>query len=215
MIIRNFWITKINAAWKLRPIVWLSGVRRVSKTILSKMFSQTKYLNCDLPSTWRILQDPESFYKSIESNTNIVFDEIHRLEDPRSLLKIAADEFLEWEEVYPDHFYGTLKKEVSRITQSGYNVLFDVDVVGGLNIKKQYEGEALAVFVQPPDIQELERRLHFRSTDSKDKIQMRVKKAKYEMSFAEKFDIVIVNDDLEKALKDAENAVSSFLLKSE
>jgi predicted AAA+ superfamily ATPase len=93
MIVRNFWITKINAAWKLRPIVWLSGVRRIGKATLSKMFNQTKYLNCDLPSTWRRLQDPESFFKSIESNTIIVFDEIHRLEDPSSLLKIAADEF--------------------------------------------------------------------------------------------------------------------------
>jgi predicted AAA+ superfamily ATPase len=74
MIVRNFWITKINAAWNLRSIVWLSGVRRIGKTTLSKMFNQTKYLNCDLPSIWRRLQDPESFYKSIESNTIIVFD---------------------------------------------------------------------------------------------------------------------------------------------
>jgi predicted AAA+ superfamily ATPase len=93
MIIRDFWINKIREAWKLRPIVWLSGVRRVGKTTLSKMLDEIIYLNCDLPSTWRRLQDPESFYKSIEKKAIVVFDEIHRLDDPSNLLKIAADEY--------------------------------------------------------------------------------------------------------------------------
>ena len=93
MIKRSFWINKIRNAWKTRPIVWLSGVRRVGKTTLAKMLEQIIYLNCDLPSTWRRLQDPESFYKSIEKNVIIVFDEIHRLDDPSNLLKIGADEY--------------------------------------------------------------------------------------------------------------------------
>jgi predicted AAA+ superfamily ATPase len=93
MILRTFWVNKIKAAWQVRPIVWLSGVRRVGKTTLSKMLEQILYLNCDLPSTWRRLQDPESFYNSVYENDLIVFDEIHRLDDPSNLLKIAADEF--------------------------------------------------------------------------------------------------------------------------
>ncbi len=125
--------------------------------------------------------------------------------------KIEADEFLEWEEVYPDHYYGTLKKEVSRITESGHNVLFDVDVVGGLNIKKFFGKEALAIFIQPPDVKTLEKRLNLRSTDSKGKIQMRLDKALHEMSFAEKFDLIIINDDLKKALQEAGKKVSNFL----
>jgi len=93
MIKRNLWINKIREAWKVRPIVWLSGVRRVGKTTLSKMLDEIIYLNCDLPSTGRRLQDPESFYKSVEKKVFIVFDEIHRLDDPSTLLKIAADEY--------------------------------------------------------------------------------------------------------------------------
>ncbi len=93
MIIRNFWINKIREAWKVRPVVWLSGVRRVGKTTLSKMLDEIMYLNCDLPSTWRRLQDPESFFKSLKKKEIVVFDEIHRLDDPSNLLKIAADEY--------------------------------------------------------------------------------------------------------------------------
>ena len=93
MIVRKFWLTKIYEAWKIRPIVWLSGVRRVGKTTLSKMLTDIIYLNCDLPTTWRKLQDPESFYQSLEKNAVVVFDEIHRLDDPSNLLKIAADEY--------------------------------------------------------------------------------------------------------------------------
>jgi len=130
-------------------------------------------------------------------------------EDFRSA--INADEFLEWEEVYPDHYYGTPKSEVERILQSGHNVLFDVDVIGGINIKKFYGESALSIFVQPPSIDELEIRLNLRSTDSKKKIRMRLDKAIHEMSFADKFDLIIINDKLEVALEEAEQAVSKFL----
>ncbi len=125
---------------------------------------------------------------------------------------IKREEFLEWEEVYPDHYYGTLKCEVERISESDHHVLFDLDVVGGLNIKKQYGDHALAIFIEPPSIQELEKRLKQRSTDSNEKIRMRLDKAKYEMSFAPEFDLVVTNDHLETAIQEVTQAVSKFLI---
>jgi guanylate kinase len=125
--------------------------------------------------------------------------------------KIKNDEFLEWEEVYAGIFYGTLKSEVERIRNSGKNVIFDVDVVGGLNIKDYYKDEALAVFVQPPSVEELRNRLRNRSTESEEKINMRIAKAEKELKFADKFDVVIVNKELPKALKEAEKIVAGFL----
>jgi len=125
---------------------------------------------------------------------------------------IESGEFLEWEEVYPGHYYGTLKKEVDRITRSGFNVLFDVDVMGGINIKRQYQDLALAIFIQPPSITELENRLKLRSTDTLEKIQMRIYKARFEMSFAKEFDVVIINDKLEIALEETTASVRKFLI---
>lgn len=125
--------------------------------------------------------------------------------------KIEKDEFLEWEEVYKGIFYGTLKSEVERIRNAGKHVIFDVDVVGGLNIKKHYGDDALAVFVQPPSVEELKKRLKNRSTESDEKIKMRVAKAEYEMSFAKQFDSVLINDELEKTLKKAEQLITDFL----
>lgn len=127
--------------------------------------------------------------------------------------KIASDDFLEWEEVYKDCFYGSLKSEVERITAEGKNVVFDVDVQGGINIKKHYGDKALAVFVMPPSVEELERRLKTRSTDSDEAIKMRVDKAKHELTFANKFDVQIVNDVLENSLKEAEVVVRDFISK--
>ncbi len=129
--------------------------------------------------------------------------------------KIENDEFLEWEEVYNGIFYGTLKSEVERIRNSGKNVIFDVDVVGGSNIKKLYGNEALAVFVKPPSVEELKNRLKNRSTESEEKIKMRVAKAEKELEFANHFDIIIVNDDLPKALMKAEKVVAEFLSENE
>jgi len=125
--------------------------------------------------------------------------------------KIESDEFLEWEEVYEGIFYGTLKNEVERIRSAGRHVIFDVDVVGGLNIKKYYGNEALAVFVQPPSVEELKNRLRNRSTESEEKINMRISKAEKELEFAGRFDVIIVNNELPKALKEAERVVSDFL----
>lgn len=124
---------------------------------------------------------------------------------------IKDNKFIEWEEVYKDQFYGTLKSEVDRIWGKGNNAIFDVDVKGGLNIKKQYGDKALAVFVMPPSIEELKKRLILRSTDSIENINKRVEKAEYEISFADKFDKIIVNDDLATTLIKAKQIVEEFL----
>lgn len=125
--------------------------------------------------------------------------------------RVIAGEFLEWEEVYPDHFYGTLKSEIKRIQAKGHRVLFDVDVVGGLNIKKIYKDQALSVFISPPSVEALKERLEKRATDSPEKIQLRLDKAKTEMARAPEFDAIIVNDNLEDALAKAEKLVKEFL----
>lgn len=125
--------------------------------------------------------------------------------------KIENDEFLEWEEVYANNYYGTLKSEVERQRNEGKNVVFDVDVVGGCNIKKYYGNEALSVFIQAPSVEELEKRLKTRSTDSDDVIRTRVEKATYELTFASQFDVIIINDILEDALLKTENVVTEFI----
>ncbi|MFL1012407.1 guanylate kinase [Flavisericum labens] len=125
--------------------------------------------------------------------------------------KIKNDEFLEWEEVYRDNFYGTLKTEVERIWEKGKNVIFDIDVSGGLRIKRKFPEETLAIFVKPPSIDELKIRLKKRKTESEDKINMRVAKASAELATAPLFDTIIINDDLENALKEAHNKVQDFI----
>lgn len=127
--------------------------------------------------------------------------------------KIKNNEFLEYEEVYTDCFYGTLKSEVQRILQEGKNVIFDVDVVGGCNIKAYFGDRALSIFIQPPSIEELEKRLISRATDSPKVIQRRIEKAKYELSFAPQFDTIIINDDLKKAQENAYQKIQAFLSK--
>lgn len=129
--------------------------------------------------------------------------------------RIAADEFLEYEEVYTDKFYGTLKSEVERILSAGNNVIFDVDVVGGCNIKKYYGNRALSVFIQPPCITDLRKRLEGRGTDAPEVIDSRIAKAEYELSFADKFDVIVINDILEKAQEEALHIIKAFLEKDE
>ena len=124
---------------------------------------------------------------------------------------IERGEFLEWEEVYKDHFYGTLKSEIERIWNEGKHALFDVDVVGGKNLKELFGDVALAVFVQAPSLQVLEQRLRERSTDAEEKIRDRMAKALSELQYASRFDVIIVNDRLETALAEAEKVVSDFL----
>ena len=125
--------------------------------------------------------------------------------------RIAAGDFLEYEEVYKDKFYGTLKSEVERILAEGDNVIFDVDVVGGCNIKKYYGDRALSMFIQPPSIEGLRRRLEGRATDAPEVIESRIAKAAYELSFAPQFDVVVVNDDLDKAKAEALRIIQNFI----
>ena len=122
------------------------------------------------------------------------------------------DDFLEWEEVYRDNFYGTLKSEVNRIWALGKNVIFDIDVVGGLRIKRKYPQETLAVFVKPPSVEELKIRLKKRKTESDEKINMRIAKASIEMATAPQFDFIIENDALETALQEAEVLVEKHIM---
>ena len=125
--------------------------------------------------------------------------------------RIANDEFLEYEEVYADRFYGTLKAPIEKQLAEGFNVVFDVDVVGGCNIKKYYGDRALSVFIQPPSIEELRQRLVGRATDAPEVIESRIAKAEFELGFAEKFDVVVINDELEKAKADALETIQNFL----
>ena len=124
---------------------------------------------------------------------------------------IKNDDFLEWEEVYRDNFYGTLKSEVERLWAEGKNVIFDIDVAGGLRIKRKYPKETLAVFVKPPSVDELKIRLKKRSTESEDKINMRIAKASVELATAPQFDVVIKNYDLDVALNEAHELVANFV----
>ncbi len=125
--------------------------------------------------------------------------------------KIAKDEFVEYEEVYTDKFYGTLKSQVTSQTAKGDNVVFDIDVKGGCNIKQQYGAQALSIFIQPPSLEELRRRLVGRATDAPEVIEQRLAKAEYELSFAPKFDTVVVSDDLETAKQETLEKIRKFL----
>lgn len=126
--------------------------------------------------------------------------------------KIKNDEFLEWEEVYRDNFYGTLKSEIERIWKLGKHVIFDIDVSGGLRIKRKFPEQTLAIFVKPPSIDELKIRLKKRKTESDDKINMRVAKASAELATSPLFDVIILNDDLDNALQEAEQLVGGFIV---
>ena len=124
---------------------------------------------------------------------------------------VADGRFVEWEEVYPARFYGTLRSEIDRITSAGHNVIMDVDVKGGVNIKRIMGADALSVFVQPPSVETLRQRLVARATDTPEQIEQRVAKAEYEMAFAPQFDRTVVNDDLHTAVEDVRKLVKDFI----
>ena len=126
---------------------------------------------------------------------------------------IEKDAFIEWEEVYANNFYGTLKSAVHAIWEKGNTVVFDVDVIGGINIKKIFGDNARSIFIQPPSIEELENRLRKRSTETEDKIQLRMSKAEEELAHANEFDTVIINDNLEEAIDKVEKEIRQFLRK--
>lgn len=132
-------------------------------------------------------------------------DEFHRL--------IAEDAFVEYEEVYPGRFYGTLKSEISRIVNDGHNVILDIDVKGGVNVKRIYGDNAISIFIKPPSLESLRDRLTGRATDSNEAIEQRLAKAEYELSFAQDFDRVIVNDNLAQAIAEVDSTIKAFVVK--
>jgi guanylate kinase len=125
--------------------------------------------------------------------------------------KIDEDAFIEWQEVYEGNFYGTLKEEIQRIWDQGKHVVFDVDVKGGLNLKRYFGNKGLAIFVKVPSLEDLANRLRDRGTETEDSLSRRVYKAKFEMGFQDKFDVTLVNEDLDKSFKEAERLVESFI----
>ncbi len=127
--------------------------------------------------------------------------------------KADADEFVEWEEVYPGTCYGTLKSEVERVTAGGRNLIMDIDVKGGVNVKRCYGDEALSIFILPPSLEELERRLRGRATDSEETIAKRLGKAEYELSYADRYDCRVINDDVERASEEVAEIIRRFINK--
>ena len=125
--------------------------------------------------------------------------------------QIEQKEFVEWEEVYKDHYYGTLKSELSRIWSNSKTVVFDVDVQGGINLKGKFNNSALSVFVMPPSVEVLEQRLRMRKTETEEKIKQRIEKAEAEMKLSNKFDVVIKNDSLENAIDEAQKLIRNFI----
>lgn len=141
-----------------------------------------------------------------ENGKDYYFLSIHDFKE-----RIDNEEFIEWQEVYPGAYYGTLKSEIERMWGEGKNVIFDVDVKGGLNLKKYFKDDALAIYVKVPSMEELERRLRSRGTEDEDSISRRLYKMKFEMEFQDKFDVVLLNDDLEHSLQKAEELYESFV----
>ncbi len=137
----------------------------------------------------------------------------HFLTDEQFKNAIAADAFVEFEEVYPGRYYGTLKSEVSRRCDEGHNVILDIDVKGGVNVKKMYGDKALSIFIQPPSVETLRQRLVGRGTDSPEAIEQRVGKAEFEISFAPQYDVVVINDDLNEAIEATGNVIKNFVSK--
>lgn len=133
------------------------------------------------------------------------------LTDEEFRAKIAENAFVEYEEVYPGRFYGTLRSEIERTCHAGHNVILDIDVKGGVNVKRQFGDSAISIFIQPPSVAELRRRLEGRGTDSPEVIDQRVGRAEYELTFAPRYDRVIVNDDLERAVIATEQAIKEFV----
>lgn len=133
------------------------------------------------------------------------------LDEGQFRTKIAGGDFIEYEEVYPGRFYGTLRSEVDRIIRSGHNVILDIDVAGAVNVKKLYGARAITLFIKPPSIETLRVRLMNRATDSADVIEQRVGKAAYEIGYAPKFDSCVINDDLETAIEEVHDKIQSFL----
>jgi guanylate kinase len=171
-------------------------------TIVHRLMKVVEGLEFSVSATSRAPRGVEQNGRDYYFLTNQEFDR-----------KVAEDAFVEWEEVYAGTKYGTLRSELERIWAEGHTILFDVDVKGGVRLKSIFGSDALSIFVMPPSIEELRNRLIGRATDSPEKIEQRIAKAGEELSYAEQFDLVIVNDDLEVAVGKVQEAVESFIAK--
>jgi len=194
--------TKVLKNTKRGKLLVFSAPSGSGKTTIVRHLLSLEYLNLEFsisatsrPSRGEELEGKDYYFLSIKEFKN----------------KIKNEEFLEWEEVYRDSFYGTLKSEVERIWAKGKHVIFDIDVAGGLRIKKKFPKETLAVFVKPPSVDELKIRLKKRKTESEEKINMRIAKASIELATAPQFDTIIKNVNLDQALQDAEKLVADFV----
>jgi guanylate kinase len=183
-------------------VVILSGPSGAGKSTIAKYLLENKEYNlafsvsaCSRKKRENEIEAKDYYFMSIDSFKS----------------KIEENEFLEWEEVYPSLYYGTLKSEVEKLRSLGLNVIFDVDVMGGINIKRKYKEEAISIFIKPPSIQILEERLVGRNTETPENIARRVRKAKMELIYGNKFDFQIINEHLETALKEADKLVEKFL----
>lgn len=185
----------------MRKLVIFSAPSGSGKTtIVKEVLSQIKNLEFSISACSRLPRNGEINGK-----------DYYFLSVDEFIQKIAAQEFIEYEEVYPNQFYGTFKSEVERIWKNGNDVVFDVDVKGGLNIKKQFRRSSLSIFIKPPSIEELKIRLFNRGTESEEQINKRIQKAEYEMGFANQFDTIILNKDLDEAVKETMEKVKKFL----
>jgi guanylate kinase len=171
-------------------------------TLVRYVMSQINTLTFSVSACSRIKRDYETDGKDYHFISLSAFKE-----------KIENNEFIEWEEVYPNHFYGTLFSEVDHKRNAGKHVVFDVDVIGGTNLKKIFGTEALAIFIKPPSVEVLRERLLNRGTDKKEDIETRIKKAEYELEFEKDFDVSIINDNLEKAQAESLRVVQEFISK--
>lgn len=185
---------------KLIVIAAPSGAGKT--TVVKHLLSQLPNLSFSISATTRPKRDGEIDGKDYYFISPELFQQ-----------KIEQSLFVEWEMVYAQKYYGTLKSELDRIWQSNHHVIFDVDVVGGLHIKQQYPAQTLAIFITPPNVTVLAQRLMDRNTENEDSLQERINKAEYEISFASQFDVTLLNDDLNTTLETATRLVTEFLNK--
>ena len=195
-------MTKINDITNQGKLIVFSAPSGSGKTTLVRHLLKQQELNLEfsISATSREKRDNETDGK-----------DYYFLDTQAFKNRIKNDEFLEWEEVYRDNFYGTLKTEVKRIWAKGKNVIFDIDVSGGLRIKRKFPDQTIAIFVKPPSIDELKIRLKKRQSETNDKINMRIAKASAELATAPLFDVIVVNDDLDKAIAESYKLVSDFI----